>query len=67
MLTGRVKWFNSERGYGFIAINEIEDAFVHFTSINSDGFRTLNEGDLVQYEIAKGNHGFMAINVTRIK
>lgn len=66
MMLGRVKWFNPERGYGFIAISETEDAFVHFTSINMEGFRTLCEGDRVQYDIARRPDDYMAINVTPI-
>lgn len=66
MLTGIVKWFNPEKGYGFITLTETLDAFVHFTAINMKGFRTLNEGDIVQYEIAKGKKGYMALNVRRL-
>lgn len=63
MLTGIVKWFDPEKGYGFIMLTETEDAFVHFTAINMEGFRTLNQGDIVKYEIARGQKGYLALNV----
>ncbi|MBW9235022.1 cold shock domain-containing protein, partial [Leptospira santarosai] len=51
MHQGKVKWFNNEKGYGFIEYNDGEDVFVHFTGIQGDGFRTLDEGQVVSFEI----------------
>lgn len=64
MAEGTVKWFNPRKGYGFILGDDGEDIFVHYASINSDGFKTLDEGDLVSYEISKGEKGLRAENVT---
>ena len=64
MKTGKVKWFNNSKGYGFIEQEDGEDVFVHFSAINSDGFKTLNEGDSVQFEVAEGPKGLQARNVT---
>jgi len=63
MHQGKVKWFNIEKGYGFIEYNEGDDVFVHFTGIQSDGFRTLEEGQNVSFEIIEGNRGPQAANV----
>ena len=64
MATGTVKWFNGEKGYGFIAQDGGgEDLFVHFSAIESDGFRTLNEGDSVTFDIGQGQKGPQARNV----
>jgi cold shock protein len=57
MNKGSVKWFNAEKGYGFIAQDGGPDVFVHFTAIQTDGFRTLNEGDMVEFEIEAGKNG----------
>ncbi len=57
MNKGSVKWFNAEKGYGFIAQDGGPDVFVHFTAIQTDGFRTLNEGDVVEFEIEAGKNG----------
>ena len=54
---GRVKWFNNTKGYGFIGRDDGSDVFVHYTAIASDGFRSLNEGDLVEFEITQGQKG----------
>jgi len=54
---GTVKWFNSEKGYGFIAFPDGPDVFVHYSAIQSDGFRTLDEGDKVEFEIQAGRDG----------
>ena len=66
MPTGTVKWFNDKKGFGFISIEGGEDIFVHHTAIQSDGFRTLEEGDNVEFEIVKGDKGDKAENVKRI-
>lgn len=63
MHQGTVKWFNSEKGYGFIEHTNGDDVFVHFTGIQGDGFRTLEEGKLVSFEIIDGNRGPQAANV----
>lgn len=64
MNNGTVKWFNSEKGFGFITNSENnEDLFVHFTSIASDGYKSLNDGDDVTFEITTGAKGFQAKNV----
>jgi len=60
---GKVKWFNNEKGYGFIEYNDGEDVFVHFTGIQGDGFRALDEGQEVTFEIVEGNRGPQAANV----
>ncbi|MGR3303408.1 MAG: cold-shock protein [Candidatus Scalindua sp.] len=66
MPTGTVKWFNDKKGFGFISIEGGEDIFVHHTAIQSDGFRTLEEGDNVEFEIVKGDKGDKAENVKRL-
>jgi cold shock protein len=64
---GKVKWFNSKKGYGFIRLNEGEqDIFVHYTSIKGDGFKSLVEGEEVQFELAEGPKGLQAQNVLRM-
>lgn len=63
MHQGTVKWFNSEKGYGFIEHTNGDDVFVHFTGIQGDGFRTLEEGKPVSFEIIDGNRGPQAANV----
>lgn len=60
---GKVKWFSNEKGYGFIETNNGEDVFVHFTGIVADGFKTLDEGQSVTFEIIEGNRGPQAANV----
>ena len=66
MKTGTVKWFNAEKGYGFISIQGEDDVFVHFSAINSEGFKTLEEGHEVQFEVVQGAKGPQAANVARI-
>jgi CspA family cold shock protein len=63
MLEGKVKWFDNKKGYGFISREDGEDVFVHFSSIESDGFRTLQEGQSVTFEITNGEKGPQASNV----
>jgi len=60
-----VKWFNGAKGYGFIQRPSGEDVFVHFSAIQQDGYRTLNEGDTVEYDCLQGPKGFQAANVSR--
>ena len=66
MRTGTVKWFNAAKGYGFITDDEGGDVFVHYTGIKGTGFRTLEEGQRVQFEIKEAPKGPQAINVTKI-
>jgi CspA family cold shock protein len=63
MATGVVKWFNDQKGYGFIEQENGPDVFVHHTGINASGFRTLNEGDRVTFDIEQGPKGPAAVNV----
>jgi cold shock protein len=63
MANGTVKWFNEKKGYGFIEQENGPDVFVHHTGINASGFRTLNEGDRVTFEIEQGQKGPAAVNV----
>ncbi len=64
-VTGRVKWFNNSKGYGFIGRDDGADVFVHYSAITGDGYRTLQEGDTVEFEIVQGQKGPQAANVTR--
>jgi CspA family cold shock protein len=66
MATGKVKWFNNTKGYGFIEREEGGDVFVHYTSIQGEGFRSLKEGQEVQFEISEGEKGPQAVNVTKL-
>ena len=66
MPQGSVKWFNEQKGFGFISREGEDDIFVHYTGIAGDGFKSLQEGDTVQFEITQGPKGEQAINVTRI-
>ncbi|MGD9364574.1 MAG: cold-shock protein [Desulfobacteraceae bacterium] len=63
MANGTVKWFNEKKGYGFIEQEDGPDVFVHHTGINAQGFRTLNEGDHVTFDIEEGQKGLSAVNV----
>lgn len=63
-VTGTVKWFNSEKGFGFITQEEGEDLFVHYSEIQSDGYRSLDEGATVEFEITQGKKGLQASAVT---
>ncbi len=66
MEKGTVKWFNGTKGYGFISREEGEDVFVHYNAIEGDGYKSLDEGDQVQFEIGQGPKGLQAINVSKI-
>ena len=66
MANGIVKWFSETKGYGFIEQENGPDVFVHHSGINSEGFRTLNEGDQVTFDIEEGRKGPSAVNVTKI-
>ncbi|ADM69534.1 MULTISPECIES: cold shock domain-containing protein [Paenibacillus] len=65
-MKGTVKWFNAEKGYGFIQMDGGEDVFVHFSAIQGDGFKTLEEGQAVEFEITEGNRGPQAANVIKL-
>lgn len=66
MATGKVKWFNASKGYGFIEQESGEDVFVHFSQIQEDGFKSLNEGQDVEFEITQGDKGLQAKNVVKL-
>jgi CspA family cold shock protein len=61
--TGKVKWFSGSKGYGFIELEGHRDVFVHFSAIKKDGFRSLSEGQIVQFELVEGSKGLQAANV----
>lgn len=65
MNQGTVKWFNAEKGFGFISREDGDDVFVHFSAIQGDGFKTLEEGQEVTFEIVQGNRGDQAANVVK--
>ncbi|WP_221566951.1 MULTISPECIES: cold-shock protein CspD [Bacillaceae] len=65
-MQGKVKWFNAEKGFGFIEVEGQDDVFVHYSAINSDGFKTLEEGQDVEFEVVEGNRGPQASNVTKL-
>ena len=65
-MQGTVKWFNSEKGYGFIRVDGGNDVFVHYTAINGDGYRTLEEWQQVEFDIVEGQRGPQAANVTKL-
>ncbi|ECK4199007.1 cold-shock protein [Listeria monocytogenes] len=65
MQNGKVKWFNNEKGYGFIESDGGEDIFVHFTAIQGDGYKSLEEGQTVTFEVVEGNRGAQAANVEK--
>ena len=64
MMHGTVKWFNNEKGFGFISVEGGDDVFVHFSAIQKDGFKSLEEGQVVNFEIVEGARGPQAANVT---
>ncbi len=66
MKNGKVKWFNSEKGFGFIEIEGENDVFVHYSAIQGDGFKTLEEGQSVSFEVVEGNRGPQAANVVKL-
>ena len=66
MMTGTVKWFNAEKGFGFIEQEDGDDVFVHFSAIQSEGFKTIEEGQNVEFEIVEGERGPQAANVTAL-
>ena len=65
MALGKVKWFNEVKGYGFVTMDDGKDVFVHYSAIQGDGFRTLNENDDVEFEVTEGPKGPQASNVVR--
>ncbi|MDZ7834208.1 MAG: cold shock domain-containing protein [Alkalibacterium sp.] len=66
MVEGKVKWFNAEKGFGFIEVEGQEDVFVHFSAINSEGYKSLDDGQEVEFEIVDGDRGPQAANVSKI-
>jgi CspA family cold shock protein len=64
-MKGKVKWFNADKGYGFIVSEEGKDVFVHFSAIVAEGYRTLNEGDEVTFDVEDGERGQLAKNVVK--
>ncbi len=66
METGTVKWFNGSKGYGFITREEGDDVFVHYRNIEGEGFKSLEDGDKVQFNVEQGAKGLQAANVTKI-
>ncbi|MBM7577381.1 cold-shock protein CspD [Jeotgalibacillus terrae] len=65
MHNGKVKWFNNEKGYGFLEVEGGDDVFVHFTAVQGDGYKSLEEGQEVSFEIIEGNRGPQAANVVK--
>ena len=63
MVRGRVKWFNNEKGYGFIEYKDKEDIFVHYSAINQDGYKTLTEGQYVEFNLVETSKGYQALDV----
>ena len=66
MARGKVKWFSNQKGYGFITTESGTDVFVHHSAILSEGYKTLNEGQEVEFEVEKGPKGYQAVKVTKI-
>jgi CspA family cold shock protein len=66
IMLGRVKWFNKEKGYGFIEREDGDDVFVHYSAIQEDGFKSLTEGQEVEFEIVEGSRGPQAANVVKV-
>ena len=65
-MTGTVKWFNAKKGFGFISSDEGNDVFVHFSALNMEGFKVLDERDKVEFEVVDGEKGPQAANVTKL-
>ncbi|MFH1459719.1 MAG: cold-shock protein [Candidatus Omnitrophota bacterium] len=66
MAKGKVKWFNNQKGYGFITKEDGSDVFLHYSAIQGDGFKTMEEGQEVEFEVAQGPKGEQAVNVTKL-
>ncbi|HEL0783443.1 TPA: cold-shock protein [Streptococcus equi subsp. zooepidemicus] len=66
MAQGTVKWFNAEKGFGFISTENGQDVFAHFSAIRSDGFRSLDEGQRVTFDVEDGQRGPQAVNITKL-
>ena len=66
MVTGKVKWFNAEKGYGFITTDEGKDVFGHYSAIQTDGFKTLDDGEAVSFEVVQSDRGEQAANVCKL-
>ncbi len=66
MSKGTVKWFNNQKGYGFISDEEGNDVFVHYTGLNMEGYKTLEEGQAVEYDVTDGEKGPQAVNVVKL-
>ncbi len=66
MKQGTVKWFNAEKGFGFIEVEGENDVFVHFSAINQDGYKSLEEGQAVEFEVVEGDRGPQAANVVKL-
>lgn len=64
-MTGKVKWFNNEKGYGFIECENLDDIFVHYSAILKEGYKTLNEGDIVDFKLVETVKGLQAIDVAQ--
>ena len=65
-MKGTVKWFNNQKGYGFICDGEGKDIFVHFSGLNMEGYKTLAEGESVEFDVVEGEKGPQAVNVTKL-
>ena len=66
-MRGKVKWFNNEKGYGFIEYNDLEDIFVHYSAIKKEGYKTLKEGDMVDFKLIETGKGLQAIDVEEVE
>ncbi len=66
-MRSRVKWFNNEKGYGFIEYNELEDIFVHYSAIQKEGYKTLKEGDVVDFKMIETSKGLQALEVSAVE
>ena len=66
-MRGKVKWFNNEKGYGFIEYNDLEDIFVHYSAIRKEGYKSLKEGDLVDFKLIETGKGLQAIDVSEVE